>query len=249
MKQKTEILGVGFDSIGREELTSQLNNMLIEPGQGYVVTPNPEILQCAEKDDSYREVLNGASLCVADGVGVVWASRVLGKPLKERIPGVEIGEQMLSICAAQSRGVFLLGGEEGVADAAAQRMGAKYAGLIISGTHHGYFDKEDNDRIVSLINESGAEVLFVCMGFPYQEKWIAEHIGMMPAIRLAFALGGSLDVYSGKVKRAPRAFCAMGLEWLWRAFSSYSHFCRAVKLPIYIFRVLKESRRGSRKNR
>ena len=246
MNEKIEILGVRFDSLDRAELLAELNSMLEHGEQGYLVTPNPEILQCAHKDTELRDVLNRASLCIADGVGVIWAAKMLKKPLKARIPGVEIGEQMLSLCAREGRGVFFLGGAEGVADAAAERMMEVHPGLSVSGTHHGYFDKDDNDRIVGMINDSGAEVLFVCMGFPYQEKWIAANLGRMPSVRLAFALGGSLDVYAGRVKRAPRAFCAIGLEWLWRAFSSWSHFRRALKLPLYIIRVLKVRFFGSK---
>lgn len=239
MNTKVEILGVGFDSLSREELKIQLNSMLTRGEQGYIVTPNPEILMCAEKDAEYRGIINHAALCIADGVGVIWASKILRAPIRERIPGVEMGEEILAMCAREGRGVFFLGGKQGVAEAAAEKMKAKYPGLVISGTHHGYFDNSENDRIVEHINNSRAQVLFVCMGFPYQEKWIADNLRLLSQVKLAFALGGSLDVYSGNVKRAPRLLCRVGLEWLWRAFSSTDHFVRVLKLPSFILRVFR----------
>ena len=240
MSERAEILGVGFDSLSREELTEKLNKMLDRDSGGYLVTPNPEILMCADEDAEYREILNDAELCIADGVGVVWAAKTLKIPLKERIPGVEIGEEVLSICARKGLGVFLLGGKEGVADMAALNLKKKYNGLIVSGTHHGYFGEDEDGGIVEMINESGAKVLFVCIGFPKQEIWMHENNRFLTNIRLSLALGGSLDVYAGVAHRAPRLFRRAGLEWLWRCFSSAGHFRRAFKLPLYIKRVVKE---------
>lgn len=240
MRKKAEILGVSFDAIGREELTEKLNMLLESEEGGSLVTPNPEILMCADKDAEYRDVLNAAELCIADGVGVVLAAKMLKVPLKERIPGVEIGEEVLSICARDGIGVFFLGGKEGVAALAAENMQKKYEGLIVAGTHHGYFGEEENSRIVDIINRSGAKVLFVCIGFPKQEKWMHINRRYLTNIKLSLALGGSLDVYAGVVRRAPRFFCKVGLEWLWRCFASTAHFRRVTKLPIYLIRVMKE---------
>lgn len=245
MSQKVKILGVAFDPLNREELTKKLNSMLDGDGRGYLVTPNPEILMRADADGQYRRVLNGAALSIADGVGVVWAAKKLGADIRERIPGVEIGEQVLSLCAEKGIGVYFLGGKEGIAEEAAKKMQAKYRGLNVAGTSHGYFDEKENEAIVWSINESKANVLFVCMGSPRQEKWIAENISKTTAVRLALALGGSLDVYSGKVRRAPPAFRRIGAEWLWRSFSSFERLRRSAKLSLFIIRVLREKTRRS----
>ncbi len=240
MSQKVKILGVAFDPLNKEELTKKLNSMLDGDGRGYLVTPNPEILMCACKDREYRCALNSAALSIADGVGVVWAAKKLGIPIKERIPGVELGEEVLALSAQKGLGVYFLGGKEGIAAEAARRMQKKYVGLDVCGTHHGYFKDEENTSIISSINDSGAEVLYICTGFPFQEKWINKNIQYLTNVKLALCLGGSLDIYAGSVRRAPSFICRCGLEWAWRAFTSVTHFCRALKLPFYIISICKE---------
>lgn len=240
MKEQTHILGIRFDNMSREELSENIKEMLSSDKTSYIVTPNPEIVECAQQDDGYKKILNCADLSIADGVGVELASHLLCETALKRIPGIEIGEMIMSICAESGDGVFFLGGKQGVAKLAAENMQKKYEGLVVSGTHHGYFPQKCNNLIRKRINQSGAKVLFVCMGFPYQEKWIYENRDRLHSVRVVIALGGSLDVYSGNVKRAPRFLCDAGLEWAWRAVCSPLHFKRVMKLPLFVRHVAEE---------
>ena len=241
MVREIEILGVRFHDLNREELHRKLFEFLCGENKGYLVTPNPYMVELAMKDECFKKVLSDADLCIADGVGIELACRILNKRLVCRIPGIEIGECVLSMCSELNISVYFLGGEDGVADRAAFAMCEKYSGLQIAGCHHGYFKNEQNDKIVEEINTGGAQVLFVCLGAPKQEKWIADNIYKLRNVRLALCLGGSLDVYSGKKTRAPLSIRRCGLEWLWRAFGSYRHLKRLYHIPVFMYHILLET--------
>ena len=238
MEKKTTLLGVRFDCVSRRELEFKLKKLLLEDSFKYIVTPNPEIVELAQVDDEYKSILNNADMSIADGVGVEIASHVLNCERLERIPGIEIGEMLMSICAQSGYRLFFLGGKRGVAVSAAKRMMKKYKGLCVSGACHGYFSKEDSDKVINKIVDSRTDVLFVCMGFPYQEKWVHENFNKLTGVKLAICLGGSVDIYSGNVRRAPEAIRNAGLEWAWRATSSPEHLKRVLKLPRFVFRVV-----------
>ncbi len=237
MKNKIEILGVFFDNVSKKDLCICFNKMLDDEGRGYIVTPNPEIVEHSMKDDKYRLFLNNATMCLADGIGIIYASKLLGKPIRERIPGVEAGEKMLCMLSKKkNHSVFFLGAKRGVAEKAANRLSKKYKGLKVSGVHHGYFNfnNEENNDVLKRINQSGATVLFVCMGYPRQEEWLAENIEKLNNIKVAITLGGSLDVYSGEVTRAPLIVRKVGLEWIWRAMTIPGHIRRLPALPMFM---------------
>ncbi len=235
MNNKIDILGVQFDNVSKKDLCRIYADMLNGKSSGYVVTPNPEIIEYSLQDKEYRGVLNRASLSLADGIGVIYASRYLGTPICERIPGIEAGEKMLCLLNKRKKeSIFFLGAEKGVAEKAAKKLSEKYKNLIVSGVRDGFFKYEENDDVIGDINKSGAEVLFVCMGYPRQEKWISENLGRLHNIKVAFALGGSLDVYSGNVKRAPCPIRAAGFEWLWRICTIPGHLKRMSILPLFV---------------
>ena len=238
MKNRIDIFGVGFDSLTRRELCTRLSGMLAKGKGQYVVTPNPEIIEYSIKDSEYRKILCEADLCIADGVGVIYASKLFNTPIKERIPGIEAGEMMLCLAAKREERVYFLGGEDGVAKTAAEKLRVKYPSLKIVGAHHGYFTEDENQKVIDEINETEATILFVCMGYPRQEKWIYDNISDLHSVKVAMALGGSLDVYSGNVKRAPALFCSLGLEWLWRGICLPGHFSRLKPLRRFAYRSI-----------
>ncbi|MBQ2863660.1 MAG: WecB/TagA/CpsF family glycosyltransferase [Clostridia bacterium] len=238
MEKKIDLLGLCFDNYDRQELEVRLRELLLSSaGQAYLVTPNPEIVMRASNDRDYAYALSNAELCIADGVGIKLASDILGAGLRCRIPGIEIGETVLSLCAENSLSVFMLGGSEGVAHNAALNMTKRYAGLRVVGTRHGYFS--DDELVVDEIDSLEADVLFVCLGSPRQELWLSRNIHRLKSVKLALALGGSLDVYAGKVRRAPVIFRKLGLEWLYRGFLSFDRFKRMLRLPLFIKYVYK----------
>ena len=184
---------------------------------------------------------------VPDGIGVIKAAKILGVPMKERVPGVELGEKMIEYSAKNGKRVYFLGGKPGVASLAAEKMSEKYPGLNVVGTGDGYFKKEgeESDAVVGKILESGAELLFVCLGVPVQEKWIfANKTRLSESVKVCMALGGSLDVYSGTVKRAPAFFCKTGLEWFYRLIKQPSRIGRMMKLPKFLIGTYKAKRKG-----
>lgn len=230
------IFGVMYDNITMEEALGRAVKMALNGKGAYIVTPNTEILSDAQKNSELMKALAGASLTIPDGSGVILASKILGTPMKKKIAGVEFGESLLPLFAEKDIRVFLYGAGEGVAEEAAGKMKEKYPLLKIAGTCSGYIS--DNEKICGLIRDSGAEVLYVCTGSPKQELWISKYKSETGA-KLILALGGSLDIYSGKVKRAPEIFIKSGLEWFYRLLQSPSRIRRILKIPVFLLRTVK----------
>ena len=231
------IKGVGFDPVTLEEAAARGQAMMQDGDGHYVVTPNPEIVWLARKMPELKTAVNGADLVVPDGIGVIYAARILGTPLKERVPGIELAESLIAYASAEGLSVFLLGAKPGVAERAGEKLCGKYPGLRIAGCGDGYF-KEDGP-VLARLRESGARLILVCLGFPRQELWMASHredVG--PALMLG--VGGSMDVFAGDVKRAPEAWCRAGLEWLYRLLSQPSRIKRMIKLPVFLLSVVWE---------
>lgn len=202
-----------------------------------VFTPNAEMLCKASKESA--ELLLSANILFPDGVGVHIAAMMMGYPISERTCGIDLAQRILKRSAAEGMRVFLLGGRPGVAVSAAEKLSRKYKGLCICGACHGYF--EDDHEIIRLIESSRADILFVCLGFPKQEKWIKNNLPKIHCVKLAIGLGGSLDVWSGQVKRAPRAVSDAGFEWLWRMMNQPKRLLRAPQLSLFPFLMLKDA--------
>ena len=232
---RTDILGVGFDDLTLEEAAAAGASLVEDQGFHYAVTPNPEFLLAARKDQPFRQALLDADLVLADGVGVVYSAKLLGRPLKGRVPGIEFAQALMGWMAKHGKRLFLLGAKPGVAELAAANLRDRYPGLILCGTHDGYF-KEDKP-VVQAIRESGADVVFVCLGAPKQEFWMAKH-GPATGAHLMVGLGGSLDVFAGVVERAPEGFQKLGLEWLYRLMKEPKRFGRMAKLPLVLVYAL-----------
>ena len=237
------LCGVRIHDLTREQALAEA--LRERPAPCVVVTPNALMLERCRRTPHYAALLNRATLSLPDGSGVLRAARRCGTPLRERIPGIEFGEALLQAAAERGERVFLLGGTPGVAARAAQRLIQRFPALQICGTHHGYFNKEgeENRRVIEVIQRAAPGILFVCFGFPAQEKWIAENESVLPSLRLAIGLGGALDVWSGAKKRAPKWVRRIGLEWLWRALSSPDHLRRLPALPAFLRVALREPRK------
>ncbi len=228
---RVDVLGVAFDNVTLDEAVERAMALLEENGPHLAATPNPEIVQCAGRDPEYAQILADADLVIPDGIGIIHAAKILGRPLKGRVPGIDFASALMGRMAETGRRLFLLGAAPGVAEQAAANLQATHPGLVICGTHDGFF-KEDGP-VVQKIRDARADVVFVCLGFPKQEKWIAAHGGETGA-RLLIGLGGSLDVFAGKVERAPEQFQKLGLEWLYRLMKQPSRAGRMAKLPLFL---------------
>ena len=237
MNDKVNILGVAVDKVNVSGAVDRIMQFLNEDRLHSVYTPNSEILMAAYKDESFREVLNKSDLLTADGIGVVYASRILKNPISERAAGFDIACELLERVKGTSYKVFLFGGKPGVADIAKEKLEAKYPGINVCGTRNGYFKPEDEAEIVDEINASGADIVFVCLGAPKQEMWINDNRDKLKA-RVALGIGGSLDVFAGTAMRAPEFYCKHGLEWFYRLMKQPSRAGRMLALPKFGFTVL-----------
>lgn len=237
---RIDVLGVGFDNVTMEEAVERGMALLFTPGCHYVVTPNPEIVEVCRGDAAAMAAVNGADLVLPDGIGVVKGAAMLGTPLKEKTPGIEFAAGLMEKLAKLEKSLYLLGAKPGVAQQAAQRLAAAYPGLRIAGTHDGYF--QDDGPVVEEIAQSGADVVFVCLGAPKQELWMAKN-GPATGARLLCGLGGSLDVFAGVVERAPKFWSDHGLEWFYRLCKEPSRAKRMMRLPLFLVHVEQEKRR------
>ena len=222
--QKLNIMGVEVSDISRAEALAQVRNFVEGDFQYYIVTPNPEIVLKATKDNNLRKILNHADIALPDGIGLKIASRILGKNLKNRIQGADFLESICSFAEEEKWPIFLLGGrDEKIVEQAAWRIRYEYKQLTISGHASGGVVEfkegkwqSSDEKLIEKINNSRAVILFVGFGCPKQEKWIFQNLDKLPNIKIAMTVGGTLDYLAGVHKRAPEFVSKIGLEWLWR---------------------------------
>ncbi len=245
MAGQITVQGIRFDSVSLEEAVARCRAMLETDGVSVIHTPNAEIAQMCREHPEYLDVYNDADLIIPDGIGVIAAARILGTPLTAgKVAGIDLCRELIVYCAQTGYGVFLLGGRPGVAEEAAAALEKKYIGLHICGVHDGYFT--DDRPVIQKINESGADLLLVCLGVPKQELWIAAHRQELTGVRLTGGFGGTLDVFAGRVRRAPQIFIRLGLEWLYRLIREPRRIRRMMKIPKFLAGTVRCRLRGSR---
>lgn len=242
MRRTTEILGVPFDALTMEEAVEKAISLLTTEGKHMVCTPNPEIVMEAQSDRELFNILHEADLVVPDGVGVVWASKYSQIPLKERVAGYDLTQNLFQKLAQTEHTFYFFGGAPGVAAGAARAMAKAYPGLKIVGVHNGYFDEAEEKKIIYDIKKTSPSILLVGLGAPKQEKWIYENMRLFGA-RLSIGVGGCFDVMAGTVKRAPKLFQKLGLEWFYRLISQPTRMKRMMRLPVFVCTVLKNRKR------
>ena len=238
---KTDIMGLQFDNITMEEALDAAKALLQGEHAARVVTPNAEIAYEALHDENMRTLLNSAELMLPDGAGVVLASKILKTPLKQKVAGVDFADGLLGVLETTGQSLYLLGSKPGVGELATQKMMQKHPRLRIAGIADGYF--QDEAPVIDKINASGADVLFVCLGAPKQEQFMARHQKALH-VKLMAGLGGTLDSFAGTVKRAPRWMIRLNLEWLYRLIKEPKRFKRMLRLPKYLWAVVCKRIRG-----
>ena len=246
MRKTVNILGVKVDKVTEKEALSRAKGFLKKEGVSKIYTPNPEIIMTAKEDSEFRKILNDADLCTADGIGIVYGAKILGTPVPQRVAGFDLTCKILEHLKDTEDGVFLFGAKPGVADIAKQKLEEKYPGLRVVGTNDGYFTEADIPMIIEKINESEAKLLLVCLGAKKQEKWISDNQDKLTSVRLCMGVGGTLDVFAGNVKRAPKIFIKLNLEWLYRFLRQPSRIGRFAALPKFMVEVFK-SKKGMKK--
>ena len=203
-----------------------------------VVTLGTEMVMEAQRNPRFRATIDNAALAVCDTIGLLLISRVRGGPLRERVTGVGLVEALAKRSPSNALSFFLLGGLEGTAERAAGALAA--AGATIAGTHHGYFSPEENARVASAVRASGANILLAALGSPKQELWLAQFLDTT-GCKVGIGIGGTLDVLAGNVRRAPRLFQRLGLEWLYRLAREPRRWRRQLALPAFLLLALRES--------
>ncbi len=239
MRKQIHVLGVPFDALDMEGAVQKALGFLQDGKKHYICTPNPEIVMEACKDKELMMILEDADLVVPDGIGVVWASRYAEERLKERVAGYDLTQNLFAKLANTQETFYFFGGAPGVSAKAAHLMQEKYPGLQIVGGHNGYFDEVEERKIIADIQKKKPSVLLVGLGAPKQEKWIYENRRLLD-VKLCIGVGGSFDVMAGNVKRAPKVFRKLGLEWFYRLITQPSRWRRMLKLPVFAFQVWKE---------
>jgi N-acetylglucosaminyldiphosphoundecaprenol N-acetyl-beta-D-mannosaminyltransferase len=237
---RIDVLGVGFDNVTMDEAVEQGVSLLHSEGPHYVVTPNPEIVECCRENRTAAAAINGADLVLPDGIGIIRGAAMLGTPLKEKTPGIEFASRIMGKMAEERMSLYLLGAKPGVAEQAAKNLEAQYLGLRIAGTHDGYF--QEDAPVVESIAKTGPDCVFVCLGAPKQEIWMQKN-GAATGAHLLCGLGGSMDVFAGIVERAPEFWTNHGLEWFYRLCRDPKRIGRMMKLPLFLIHVRQAKRK------
>ena len=237
---RIDVMGVGFDSLTMDEAVARARDLMAARRAAYVVTPNPEIVMLCRDDPAAMQAVQGADLVLPDGIGVIYGAKILGTPLRAKLPGIDFASALMAQMGQEGKSVFLLGAKPGVADAAAEKMRERFPGLVIAGTNDGYF--QDDDPVVEKINAAQPDLLLVCLGAPKQELFMAKY-GEATGCHLLMGLGGSMDIFAGVAQRAPEFYCKHNLEWFYRLIKNPSRIGRMMKLPLFLVHVSGEKRK------
>lgn len=213
--KRIEMMGCEIDNLSMEETLEQVERFIKtgEPHQHVVV--NVDKLVKASKDDKLKKIINECALINADGMPVVWASRLLGKPLKERVAGVDLFEHLMRRAAERGWRVFLLGAKEDVVSNVKVTYERKYPNLVVAGYRNGYWSSDEEPSVVELVTQARPDLLFVAISSPKKEQFLGKYQKQMQ-VPFAMGVGGTFDVAVGKVKRAPMWMQSAGLEWFYR---------------------------------
>jgi len=266
--QTVNVLGIGFHNLSRAEAARAIEELARAGVKTYVVKPYSEYMPPAARDANLREVLNRADLCLADGIGILWAAHYLSlsggplralaqlalslaalvlnpkavrHPLKENMAGVDLTEGMLAQLERARSRIFLLGGSEKEIQGTRRWIEGRFPGLNVVGARNGYFDVqgEQNEEVLRMIDEARPDVLLVAMGFPRQERWIVANLPRL-RVRVAVAEGGTFSFVSGSVSRAPPWLRRLGLEWLYRLLRQPWRVRRQLAIPQFVWLVVRE---------
>lgn len=262
------VLGVHFHPHTRKSAAAAIVELARSEGQHYVVKPYSEFIPPAHSDECLRGILNAASLCLADGTGILWAahylsgrgsrlralidfplslgallvnSPLLRKPLPQAMRGVDFTWEMLGALSDAGLSIFLLGGTREEVEGTATGILQRLPGLDLRGTHPGHFRQRgrENEAVIEAVNSASPHMLLVAMGFPRQERWIAENLGRLK-VKVAVAEGGSFSFISGATRRAPSWMRRAGLEWLFRLGRQPKRIRRQAAIPLFLWLVLRE---------
>lgn len=253
LTSRIKLFQVGIDQVDNKETIKRIEEFIVSKKPHQIVTPDTLAVLQARKDPEYHAILKSADLVTPDGAGILWAATTLSYPLPERVTGIDIIHNMCRLSAKKGYSLYLLGSYPGVASEAALNLTKKYPGIKIAGTHHGYFECEDSqncedvkngdevrnkeEEIIAEIKEKRPNILLVGMGMPKQEKWINKNLNRLD-VPVCMGVGGSFDVLSGRIPRAPLWMQRHGMEWIYRSIKQPNRAFRTLALFYFIWLVI-----------
>ena len=255
LTSRIKLFQVGIDQVDNQETIQRIEEFIVSKKPHQIVTPDTLAVLRARKDPEYQAILKSADLVTPDGAGILWAANTLNYPLPERVTGIDIIHNTCRLAAKKGYSLYLLGSYLGVASEAALNLSKKYPGIKIAGTHHGYFScedrencgdvkngnneksKEEEEKIIAEIKENRPDILLVGMGVPKQEKWINKNLKSLN-IPVCMGVGGSFDVLSGRIPRAPLWMQRHGMEWIYRSIKQPNRAFRTLALFYFIWLVI-----------
>lgn len=242
MDKSVNILGIEFSNRGLKETVEFIDNKRMENKSEtfHIITVNPEIALDIERDAELKKISLEAGLITADGVGIILASKLKKNPLPERVTGYELLLELLKLGNEKGLSFYFFGSSEEVNNIACQKILRDYPNIRLAGRHNGYFKGDEELKILEEIEKTKPDFLIVALGAPLSEKWIYKHKSKLTS-KITMGVGGSLDVISGKVKRAPEVWQRLNLEWLYRLISNPSRWRRQMKLPVFAIKATIEA--------
>lgn len=231
------ILGIDFVNKRFDQVVEDLLSRINNKRKSFIVTANPEIVMYAHEHSDYKKIVQSADMVVPDGYGIILASKILSTPIMERVAGYDLTVRLLEIGNKKKLKIYLLGGREETNQKAVDNIHNTYPDIQIVGRHHGFFDWEKS-QVTAEIKAANPDVVFVALGFPRQEQWIAKHLDQF-SHGLFMGVGGSIDVLAGEVQRAPRIWQKLNLEWFYRLISQPTRWRRMLAIPRFIIQIFK----------
>lgn len=245
--EKISIFGVNIFNIDFKEACSIVDSFLKEDKMHKIFTPNTEIVMEAKKNTEIKNIINSGDLVIADGIGLIYGSKMRKKPLKERVTGFDISMEMINMAEKEGYSLYLLGAKPGVAERASENLKRQYKNLKVVGFHDGYFkgthigmkNHPEEIKVINELNELKPDIIFLGLGFPKQELWIEENADKLKS-KIIIGNGGVIDILSGDMKRAPKIFIKLNLEWFYRLITNPSRIKRQMNIPKFLISVMSD---------
>ena len=237
---RVKILEAYIDDLGVDDVLKLIEKFIKQDKPHRLITANSLMVNRISKDSKLKEAFDKADLVVADSIGIVWASKFLGYSSLPRIPGIDLMDGICALSMSKGYKIYLLGSYKGIVEKAAKNLLKKFPSLNIVGTHHGYFLRSlEEKKIIQDIKKAHPDILFVGINVPEQEKWIKKHQDELN-VPLCMGIGGSFDVISSRLKRAPLWIRRIGLEWIYRFILQPWRIVRICNLPVFAYKVIQQ---------